>query len=125
MPGSERSTSATEDDQEIHRLFDQMCAAWTSGDAEAFGRVFTTDVAIVHTLGSVLMPWRKKLPRGRLSRQTIVAVRTDDGWRYTAFQNSRVRPRQIPPPDSFPSRASQALTRLAQRLGVGGPSGER
>jgi uncharacterized protein (TIGR02246 family) len=76
-------------------------------------RYLRPDVAIVHTFGSVLMPWRTSLPERRLSRQTIVAVRGDDGWRFTAFHNARVRPRQVPGPDSFPSRASRFLTRVA------------
>ena len=78
-----------------------------------------SDVAIVHTLGSVLMPWRSKLPKRRLSRQTVVAVRTSEGWRFTAFHNTRVRPVRNPAPDSLPSRASRAMTRVARRLGVG------
>lgn len=82
-------------------------------------RYVNTDVAIVHTLGSVLMPWRSKLPKRRLSRQTVVAVRTGEGWRFAAFHNTRVRPMRIPSPDSLPSRASRAMTRVARRLGIG------
>ena len=92
------------------------------GEVEAI-RYVHPDVAIVHTLGSVLMPWRSKLPKKRLSRQTIVAVRTEDGWRFTAFHNTRVRPQQIPGPHSFPSRASRSLTRLARLAGTGGRHG--
>ena len=88
------------------------------GEVESI-RYVHADVAIVHTLGSVLMPWRSKLPKKRLSRQTIVAVRTDDGWRFTAFHNTRVRPQQIPSPDSFASRASRTLTRLGGLVGAG------
>lgn len=77
------------------------------------------DIAVVHAFGSVRMPWRSTLPRRRLSRQTLVAVRTDEDWRFTAFQNARVRPMRIPDPASFPSRASRALARLARLLGIG------
>jgi len=153
-------------DQAITELFERMCAAWTAGDARAYGECFTEDadyigydgsraegrepmveahdrlfrgvlsgsalygrvesiryvrpdVAVVHATGSVLMPWRSKLPKRRLSRQTMVAVQTERGWRYTAFQNGRVRPVRIPPPDSFPSRASRAFANMARTLGLG------
>jgi uncharacterized protein (TIGR02246 family) len=31
------------DDDHISALFDQMCRAWTAGDAVAYGRCFTPD----------------------------------------------------------------------------------
>ena len=45
--------------------------------------------------------------------------RTPEGWRIAAVQNGRQRPAAIPEPDSMPSKMSQAMTRLAQRLGIG------
>ncbi|MFE9693589.1 SgcJ/EcaC family oxidoreductase [Micromonospora sp. NPDC005806] len=77
------------------------------------------DVAVVHGTGSVLMPWRSRLPRRRRSRQTLVAVRTPAGWRFTALHNGRVRPVRIPAPDSLPARLSQAMGRWARGLGLG------
>jgi uncharacterized protein (TIGR02246 family) len=155
----------TENDRAITALFERMCAAWTAGDAEAYGSCFTEDadyvgydgirakrgpmvaahdrlfrgvlansalvgtvesiryprhdVAVVHATGSVLMPWRSRLPKRRLSRQTMVAVKDGDRWRFTAFQNSRVRPVRVPEPDSFPARASRRLGSLARALGRG------
>lgn len=88
------------------------------GEVESI-RYIDADVAIVHTMGSVLMPWRSKLPKRRLSRQTVIAVRTSGGWRFTALHNTRVRPVRIPEPNSLPSRASRAMTGLARRLGAG------
>jgi uncharacterized protein (TIGR02246 family) len=88
------------------------------GEVESI-RYVHPDVAIVHTMGSVLMPWRSTLPKRRLSRQTVVAVRTSEGWRFTALHNTRVRPVRVPGPDSLPARASQAMTRLARRIGAG------
>jgi uncharacterized protein (TIGR02246 family) len=88
------------------------------GEIEAI-RYVTPDVAIVYGTASVLMPWRSKLPKRRLSRQTIVVVNTDDGWRITAIHNGRVRPVTVPAPDSMPSRMSQAMTLTARRLGLG------
>ncbi|MEV0170331.1 SgcJ/EcaC family oxidoreductase [Streptomyces sp. NPDC050803] len=82
-------------------------------------RFITDSVAVLVGNGSVLMPWRSNLPKRRLSRQIIVCVRTPEGWRIAAIQNGRQRPVTIPEPDSMPSRMSQAMTRLAQRFGVG------
>lgn len=156
----------TEDDTQIHSLFDDMLAAWTRGDAHGYGACFTrdsdyvsydgtraegrkpmvdahdtlfrgvlagsalvgeiesiryvsTDVAVVHATGSVLMPWRSSLPKRRLSRQTLVTVRGDDGWRFAALHNSRVRPVTVPPPDSLPSKASRTMSGMARALSIG------
>ncbi|MGW5310936.1 SgcJ/EcaC family oxidoreductase [Nocardia thailandica] len=87
-------------------------------------RPVTADVALVHGNASVLMPWRRRLPRRRLSRQTLVLVRTAAGWRISAIHNGRVRPVTVPAPDSFPARMSRLCTRLARRLGLGRPDGE-
>ena len=87
------------------------------GEIESI-RHLAPGVAIVHGTASVLMPWRSKLPKRRLSRQTLVAVRTDRGWLFTALHNGRVRPVQIPAPDSMPSRMTQVMGRAARRLGV-------
>jgi uncharacterized protein (TIGR02246 family) len=151
---------------EVREFFEGFCAAWTAGDADAFGKLFTDDadyvsydgswaagrpqlqdnhdklfrgviagsamvgeieslrfvtddVAVLVGNASVLMPWRSKLPKRRLSRQTVVCVRTPASWRIAAIQNGRQRPVTVPEPDSMPSRMSQAMTRLAQRLGIG------
>jgi uncharacterized protein (TIGR02246 family) len=88
------------------------------GDLESV-RHLAPGVAILHGTGSVLMPWRSRLPRRRLSRQTIVAVRTTHGWKIDAIHNGRVRPIGIPAPDSPPARMSRLLTRIAGALGLG------
>ncbi|MFF7366958.1 SgcJ/EcaC family oxidoreductase [Streptomyces tricolor] len=82
-------------------------------------RFLTDSVAVLVGNGSVLMPWRSELPKRRLSRQIIVCVRAPEGWRIAAIQNGRQRPVTIPEPDSMPSKMSQAMTRLAQRFGIG------
>jgi uncharacterized protein (TIGR02246 family) len=106
--------------QDAHdRLFRGVLAGSSLvGELESV-RHIAPGVAVAHGTASVLMPWRSRLPRRRLSRQTLVAVRTDDGWRFTALHNGRVRPVRIPAPDSMPSRLARALGRLARRLGVG------
>lgn len=88
------------------------------GEIESL-RFITDSVAVLVGNGSVLMPWRSTLPKRRLSRQVIVCVRTPEGWRIAAIQNGRQRPVTIPEPDSMPARMSQAMTRLAQRFGIG------
>ncbi|GEM31379.1 hypothetical protein NN3_23860 [Nocardia neocaledoniensis NBRC 108232] len=88
------------------------------GDLESV-RHLAPGVALLHGTGSVLMPWRSRLPRRRLSRQTIVAVRTAHGWKIDAIHNGRVRPIGIPAPDSPPARMSRLLTRIARALGLG------
>ncbi|WP_280510294.1 SgcJ/EcaC family oxidoreductase [Nocardia farcinica] len=88
------------------------------GDLESI-RYVTDDVAVVHGTGSVLMPWRSRLPKRRLSRQTLVVLRTGAGWKITAIHNGRVRPVTVPAPGSFPARMSQLLARAARALGIG------
>jgi uncharacterized protein (TIGR02246 family) len=50
------------------------------------------DAALVHATGNTLMRGKSKPSPERYSIQTLVAVREDDGWRFAAFHNSRVRP---------------------------------
>ncbi|MFI8826170.1 SgcJ/EcaC family oxidoreductase [Streptomyces sp. NPDC053431] len=88
------------------------------GEIESL-RFVTDSVAVIVGNGSVLMPWRSRLPKRRLSRQVIVCVRTPEGWRIAAIQNGRQRPVTVPEPDAFPSRMSRLMTRLARRLGIG------
>lgn len=114
-----RAVGRAEHQENHDRLFRGVLAGSALvGELESI-RYITRDVAVVHGTASVLMPWRSKLPKGRLSRQTIVVVRTEDGWRITALHNGRVRPVKLPAPDSMPSKMSQAMSRAARRLGIG------
>jgi uncharacterized protein (TIGR02246 family) len=88
------------------------------GEVESI-RYVAHDVAVLHGTGSVLVAWRWKLPKGRATRNTVVAVRGPEGWRFTAIHNGRVRPVQIPEPDSFPARIARGLVGLAARAGIG------
>ncbi len=78
-------------------------------------------VALVHATGSVLVAWRKRLPKRRLTRNTIVAVRGTEGWRFTAIHNGRIRPVGVPGPESFPARMARGLVRAARALHLGRP----
>jgi uncharacterized protein (TIGR02246 family) len=55
-------------------------------------RFLTPDVALIHGKGAVVRASQRRPSRGRLSVQTLVAVRQADGWRLAAFQNTRYRP---------------------------------
>jgi uncharacterized protein (TIGR02246 family) len=88
------------------------------GEVESI-RYIADNVAVLHGSGSVLVAWRSQLPKRRVTRNTVVAVRRPEGWRFTAIHNGRVRPVQIPEPDSLPARFARGLVGLAARAGVG------
>lgn len=75
-------------------------------------RFLAADLAMVHATGSVLMPWRTRLPNRRLSRQTLVAVERHGHWLWTSLHNTRVRPMSIPEPDALVSQAAHLLSRM-------------
>jgi uncharacterized protein (TIGR02246 family) len=58
-------------------------------------RLLTPEVALVHSSGGVMMPWQSRVSPGQRSRQTLVLVKRQGGWRIAAFQNTRLRP--LPP----------------------------
>ncbi len=86
------------------------------GHVEAI-RHLNDDVAMVHATGSVKVAWRKRLPGRRLTRNTITAVRTANGWQATAIHNGRIRPVGIPEPDSVPAKISRGLVHATTALG--------
>lgn len=88
------------------------------GEVESI-RHLGADVAVVYGTGSVLVAWRSRPPRRRLTRNTLVAVRGPDGWQFTAIHNGRVRPLDIPAANSVPSRAARAIVRVTDALGLG------
>ena len=88
------------------------------GEIESI-RYIADDVAVVYGNGSVLVAWRTRLPKGRLTRNTLVAVRGAEGWRFTAIHNGRIRPVRIPAPDSLPAQFARGLVSAATAAGVG------
>jgi uncharacterized protein (TIGR02246 family) len=72
-------------------------------------RYVGNDVALLHTTGTVLLPWQKQA-RNRRSIQTMVLVREMGAWRIAAFHNSRIRP--VPAPDSLALRVATFFMRL-------------
>jgi uncharacterized protein (TIGR02246 family) len=55
-------------------------------------RFLSSDVALMHAVGSTVMRGKSEPSPERYSIQTLVATREDGGWRLAAFQNTRVRP---------------------------------
>ncbi|NLU65185.1 SgcJ/EcaC family oxidoreductase [Rhodococcus sp. HNM0563] len=77
------------------------------------------DVALLYGTGSVVVAWRSQPPKRRLTRNTIVAVRTAEGWLFTAIHNGRIRPVRIPVSDSFAARAARSLVQATRAVGLG------
>ncbi|MZD06255.1 SgcJ/EcaC family oxidoreductase [Streptomyces sp. SID5785] len=51
------------------------------------------DCVVVVSTGAALYPWQREVTPKRLSRQTLVLERDEDGrWLVTGFQNSRIKP---------------------------------
>ena len=59
-------------------------------------RFLAADVALMHAMGSVLLPWQHDVTGKRRSNQTYVVVRQDGRWLVTAFHNTRYRPMGLP-----------------------------
>ena len=55
-------------------------------------RFLGPDTALVHAVGGTVMHGQTQPSPERDSIQTLVAVRRDGEWYFTAFHNSRVRP---------------------------------
>lgn len=55
-------------------------------------RFLGPDTALVHAVGGTVMHGKTQPSPERDSIQTLVAVRRDGEWYFTAFHNSRVRP---------------------------------
>lgn len=87
-------------DNAVHHqlLFDTVLRnSRLSYDGTASIRFIHANVAIMHAMGSVLLPWQTRVHPRRRSYQTYVLVRTGiSGWLIAAFHNSRVRPVAIP-----------------------------
>jgi uncharacterized protein (TIGR02246 family) len=55
-------------------------------------RFLSSDVALMHAVGSTVMPGKTEPSPERDSIQTLVAVRQGGEWSLAAFQNTRIRP---------------------------------
>lgn len=77
-------------------------------------RFVADDVAIVHATGSVLFPWQRYVAPNRRSKQTLVAVRHPEGWRFAAFHDTRYRPTALP--TGLALKLAMAMLRLRASL---------
>ncbi|GHO87508.1 SgcJ/EcaC family oxidoreductase [Dictyobacter formicarum] len=78
---------------QVHRpLFEGfMKGSRLSGNIQDM-RFLAPDVALLHTTGRIIQKHQKRPSRRSLSTQTMVAVKQEDRWLFTAFQNTRYRP---------------------------------
>jgi uncharacterized protein (TIGR02246 family) len=74
------------------KLFDKYLKGTRLTGAVNGVRFLHANTAVMHAIGGTIMKRKTKPARARESIQTLVATRTDDGWRLAAFQNTRVRP---------------------------------
>ena len=77
---------------EFHQeLFDRWLKGSRLVGSVTAVRFLATDVALMHALGSTVMPGKSKASPERDSIQTLVVVRGAEGWKLAAFQNTRLR----------------------------------
>jgi uncharacterized protein (TIGR02246 family) len=80
-------------------------------------RFLAPDVAVMHAMGSVLLPWQDAVTARRRSNQTYVVVQRPEGWRIAAFHNTRYRPTALPA--GFGLKAILLVMRLRAALAGG------
>lgn len=80
--------------QEIAASHQQLFDKWVKGTKLVGGiesiRFLSPEVTLVHATGSTIFPGEDKPRPSRDSIQTLVAVKRDGAWIFTAFQNSRI-----------------------------------
>lgn len=69
-------------------------------------------VAVIHAYGYVLEKGRSHPKPSRLSTQTLVAHRRQEGWQFVAFHNTRVRPVKGTPRSLVAWRLADAVWRV-------------
>jgi uncharacterized protein (TIGR02246 family) len=55
-------------------------------------RFLAPDVALVHATGNTILAGKSAPEPARESIQTLIALKEEGEWRFTAFHNTRVRP---------------------------------
>ncbi len=55
-------------------------------------RFLAPDVAVIYSTGGVIRRHQKQPSRRSRSVQTMIAVKQEERWLFTAFQNTRYRP---------------------------------
>jgi uncharacterized protein (TIGR02246 family) len=75
-------------------------------------RLLAPDVALLHASGDMILAGKSGPAPARASIQTLVAVKRDGEWRFTAFHNGRIRPIGV----GLGSVVAWALADLAWRI---------
>jgi uncharacterized protein (TIGR02246 family) len=80
--------------QEIASSHQELFDKWVKG-TKLVGRIesirfLSAEVALVHATGSTIFPGEDKPRPSRDSIQTLVAVKRDGEWIFTAFHNNRI-----------------------------------
>ena len=108
-----RSADSNSDDEvAIRRLYQQMMDGWNSGSGDAFAAPFTDDsdligsrlvgkarsirflhsnIAIMIAVGGTVMAGQSDIEPERNSIHSLVAIKREGKWKFTAFQNSRAQ----------------------------------
>lgn len=78
---------------EVHqKLFDTVLKGSSLVNQKIINCRFPNDnTAIVITTGYVKTRFKKHPPKSRFSIQTLVAIKENEKWKFTSFQNSRVQ----------------------------------
>jgi uncharacterized protein (TIGR02246 family) len=86
--------SHTRGRQEIASSHQELFDKWVKGTKLVGGieslRFLSPEVALVHATGSTIFPGEDKPRPSRDSIQTLVAVKRDGAWIFTAFHNNRI-----------------------------------
>ncbi len=78
---------------EVHRpLFEGFMKGSRLTGQTPTVRFLAPDIALIHSMGAVIQRHQKHPSRRSLSIQTMVAIKQEDRWLFTAFQNTRYRP---------------------------------
>lgn len=84
-----------QENQQIHHdLFNSWALKGSTmhvGSEQPTIAFLSDDIALVHSTGTIQLRFQKKPPLDRLSIQTTVLIKTDDGWKIRAFHNCRVQ----------------------------------
>lgn len=86
--------SRTKGRQEIASSHQELFDKWLKG-TRLVGKIESVrflgpEVALVHAIGSTIFPGEDKPRPSRDSIQTLVAIRRDGEWLFTAFHNNRI-----------------------------------
>jgi uncharacterized protein (TIGR02246 family) len=86
--------SMTRGARAITEIHQQLFDTWLKGTrlvGQIDGlRFLAPDVVLVHASGGTIFPKQKDGRGRRPSIQTLVAVKQDGAWKFTAFQNTRI-----------------------------------